>query len=80
MSASEYVKWFGDLTSKDVSSVGGKNASLGEMMKNLGNKGIPVPSGFATTAHAYRTFVKENDLADKIKALIDQLSKGDKPQ
>jgi len=79
MSAPEYVKWFGDLTSKDVSSVGGKNASLGEMIKNLGDKGIRVPDGFATTADAYRAFINENELAEKIKTLINQLSKGEKP-
>jgi pyruvate, water dikinase len=48
-----YIRWFENLTSNDVSLVGGKNASLGEMIRALKEEGIRVPSGFATTADAY---------------------------
>ena len=64
------VVWFQDVGSDDVSSVGGKNASLGEMLQELESKGVPVPDGFATTASAYRAFLKKNDLADKIESLV----------
>ncbi|NNF70716.1 MAG: phosphoenolpyruvate synthase [Rhodobacteraceae bacterium] len=65
--------WFDDLARGDVSRVGGKNASLGEMVSKLGAKGIKVPEGFATTADAYRQYLTENDLspliADRLLAL-----------
>ena len=47
------VAWFKDLTIDDVPLVGGKNASLGEMYRNLSPKGVSIPNGFAVTAHAY---------------------------
>lgn len=56
------VRWFEDLTNDDVDEVGGKNASLGEMVRELGGVGIEVPEGFATTADAYRAFLAHNDL------------------
>jgi len=46
----KFVKWFEEIGAQDVGLVGGKNASLGEMVRNLGKKGVPVPSGFAITA------------------------------
>ena len=49
-----YIRWFEDLCNDDVVSVGGKNASLGEMIGNLRAQGVRVPGGFATTAKAYR--------------------------
>lgn len=79
MPTPEHIKWFRDLTSKEVSSVGGKNASLGEMIKNLGDKGIQVPDGFATTADAYRAFLKENEMEDEIRSLLNELAKGSRP-
>ena len=63
----DYIKFFEELTIKDVPTVGGKNASLGEMYQNLSKKGVKVPNGFATTAEGYWLFVKENKLKDKIK-------------
>ncbi|HEX4940418.1 MAG TPA: PEP/pyruvate-binding domain-containing protein, partial [Candidatus Kapabacteria bacterium] len=48
----DYVIWFQDLSKHDIDKVGGKNASLGEMISNLASKGVSVPGGFATTAHA----------------------------
>ena len=55
----EFNKWFEELSIKDVPSVGGKNASLGEMIRNLGSKGVNVPSGFAVTAYAYRYLLEK---------------------
>jgi pyruvate, water dikinase len=49
----KYIRWFEDLSSEDVQVVGGKNASLGEMIRSLKEEGIRVPDGFATTADAY---------------------------
>src|SRR5919198_433269 len=55
-----YVRWFDELRAEDVAQVGGKNASLGEMICALKHEGIRVPDGFATTAAAYRTFLEAN--------------------
>lgn len=66
----EYIRWFEDLTSADVAAVGGKNASLGEMIRELKSEGIQVPDGFATTAAAYRDFIAENKLEPKIREQI----------
>ncbi|MGE0775153.1 MAG: PEP/pyruvate-binding domain-containing protein, partial [Sphingomonadaceae bacterium] len=60
------ILWFEEITIADVPAVGGKNASLGEMTAALSQKGVKVPSGFATTADAYRAFVRHNDLAPRI--------------
>ena len=56
------VIWFEDLRRSDVPRVGGKNASLGEMIANLSARGISVPPGFATTANAFWRFVEKNAL------------------
>jgi pyruvate,water dikinase len=66
--------WFKDCGIKDVPIVGGKNASLGEMIHNLSAKGIRVPNGFATTAHAYRHFLESNGLDGKLRALFAGLA------
>ncbi|MCK4265441.1 phosphoenolpyruvate synthase [Candidatus Babeliales bacterium] len=63
----KYIKWFEDLRIEDVPLVGGKNASLGEMINALTSKGILIPSGFATTADAYWLHLRENNLEDLIK-------------
>ncbi|MEP4680598.1 MAG: PEP/pyruvate-binding domain-containing protein, partial [Rhodopirellula bahusiensis] len=52
----DLVRWFDQISMDDVAVVGGKNASLGEMYRELTPRGIRVPNGFATTAEAYRTF------------------------
>jgi pyruvate, water dikinase len=62
-----------DLTMKDLPLVGGKNASLGEMIRNLTTLKIRVPEGFATTTHAYRHFLKSNNLDEKIYQLLNDL-------
>jgi pyruvate,water dikinase len=54
-----------------VGLVGGKNASLGEMIQTLGNQGIRVPQGFATTSAAYSEFIRANDLTDPLSSLLD---------
>ena len=65
-----YVIWFDQLGMKDVPVVGGKNASLGEMISNLANAGISVPGGFATTADAFRAFLSHNELDQQINGLL----------
>ncbi len=60
------ILWFDEVGLADIARVGGKNASLGEMIRALGAAGVRVPPGFATTADAYRGFVAENELADGI--------------
>ncbi|MFW5697147.1 MAG: PEP/pyruvate-binding domain-containing protein, partial [Fimbriimonadaceae bacterium] len=65
--AERYVRWFEKIGSDDTPQVGGKNASLGEMVTALKERGVRVPDGFATTAAAYRRFIEQNDLENKIK-------------
>ena len=67
---------FENLRMSDVESVGGKNASLGEMISQLPT-GVKVPTGFATTAHAFRQFLAHAGLADKIKARLQKLDTDD---
>ncbi|MFP4418832.1 MAG: phosphoenolpyruvate synthase [Chitinispirillaceae bacterium] len=74
----KYVRWLEDLTNEDVAEVGGKNASLGEMIRNLKHEGVRVPDGFATTANAYRDFLTANHIDKKIGDLIDDLKAGRK--
>jgi len=74
----DYVRWFEDLGKEDVADVGGKNASLGEMVSSLKEEGIQVPEGFATTSSAYWAFLKENGLKEKIRDAVDDLSSGKK--
>jgi pyruvate,water dikinase len=78
-SGAQYVLWFEDLGSEDVARVGGKNASLGEMIRSLKEEGVQVPDGFATTAAAYWEFLEANDLKEKIQSLLDELNDGKKP-
>lgn len=59
-----------DVSSKDIELVGGKNASIGEMLQNLSTKGVNLPGGFATTVPAYREFLSQNDLDKKINKLL----------
>jgi pyruvate,water dikinase len=69
----ELVKWFEELGIEDVPSVGGKNASLGEMYRELAAKGVKVPNGFAVTADAYRAFLKEEKLDGTIRTILKDL-------
>ncbi|MEN9902078.1 MAG: phosphoenolpyruvate synthase [Pseudomonadota bacterium] len=68
---------FKELRMSDVEQVGGKNASLGEMISQLSSAGVRVPGGFATTADAYRVFLAHNGLADRINASLDALDVDD---
>ena len=70
------VIFFEDVTRGDGAIVGGKNASLGEMVRALGAKGVQVPPGFATTAHAYRAYLAANDLGSGIADQMARLSDG----
>ena len=73
----ENVLWYQELGMNDVERVGGKNASLGEMISNLANVGVQVPGGFATTAYAFNEFLEQSGLNDKIYQLLDQLDVSD---
>ena len=72
-----YILWFNELGMNDVERVGGKNASLGEMISNLAGAGVSVPHGFATTAHAYREFLAHENLADRINQALAVLDVDD---
>lgn len=71
--STKYVRWLGELTNDDVPLVGGKNASLGEMIQSLKEEGVRVPGGFATTAEAYREFLTANNLDERLKSELDKL-------
>ncbi|MCK7458567.1 phosphoenolpyruvate synthase [Idiomarina aminovorans] len=73
----EYVVWYQHLGMQDVSRVGGKNASLGEMISNLSGAGVEVPGGFATTADAYNQFLEQSGLNDRIHDFLDTLDVDD---
>lgn len=68
-----YIEWFADLSREDVAAVGGKNASLGEMIRELKEEKIRVPDGFATTTKAYRTFLEANELHERLEAQLEKL-------
>ncbi|WP_171346507.1 phosphoenolpyruvate synthase [Vibrio coralliilyticus] len=65
--------WFNSLSMEDVDKVGGKNASLGEMVSNLSNAGVSVPNGFATTSYAFNQFLDYEGLDERIHQLLDEL-------
>ncbi len=69
----KYLKFFEDLRIKDIPQVGGKNASLGEMYHHLKPKGVNLPNGVATTADAYRYFLKESGLDSQITEVLKDL-------
>ena len=73
----DYILWFDELGMNDLERVGGKNASLGEMISNLAVAGVSVPNGFATTAHAYREFLAHDMLVDRINRALGSLDVGD---
>ncbi|HEY8521683.1 MAG TPA: phosphoenolpyruvate synthase [Gammaproteobacteria bacterium] len=73
----DWVVWLSDVGMGDIARVGGKNASLGEMIGKLARLGIDVPDGFATTAAAYRAFLRQDGLDDRIHALLDSLDVND---
>ena len=69
----ENVVWLKDVGMSDVERVGGKNASLGEMISGLNSQGVRVPGGFATTAKAFESFLDHSDLKNKINELLSNL-------
>ncbi len=72
-----FVKWFADICIEDIPFVGGKNASLGEMYRELSSQGVRVPNGFALTADGYRHFLATGGLDQRIRGLLSGLDTGD---
>ena len=72
-----YIAWLHELGMQDLESVGGKNASLGEMISQLSTLGVAVPGGFATTAHAFREFLEQSGLGERIFAKLESLDTAD---
>lgn len=68
----DYILWFDKITAKDIPSVGGKNASLGEMLKYLKDQNINIPNGFALTSKSFWIFIEKNNLKDKLQFLINR--------
>ncbi|MGS0693935.1 phosphoenolpyruvate synthase [Shewanella sp. 0m-4] len=73
----QYVLWYQELGMGDVNKVGGKNASLGEMISNLSNAGVQVPGGFATTSFAFNEFLEQSGLNQKIYEILESLDVDD---
>lgn len=69
----QVIKHFSEINIRDISSVGGKNASLGEMYSSLSNKGIMVPEGFAVTSQGYKQFINENKLLPILSSLLQEI-------
>jgi pyruvate,water dikinase len=74
---SSFIRWFGELGLADLALVGGKNASLGEMVRELGGRGLRVPNGFAVTADAYRATLDAAGAWDGLRAALDGLDPAD---
>ncbi|WP_281950886.1 phosphoenolpyruvate synthase [Nitrosophilus kaiyonis] len=74
---SRYIKWFKEISIKDVDEVGGKNASLGEMYSHLAPLGVNVPNGFAVTATAYKHYLDFNNLWEPLKKLFENFNPDD---
>lgn len=68
-----YIVWFSDESSSEIKQLGGKNASLGEMTRNMSQQGIAVPDGFAVTADAYWAFIDANGLRDRVSATLAEI-------
>jgi pyruvate,water dikinase len=73
----QYIRFFNELTIDDIATVGGKNASLGEMYQKLIPKGINIPNGFATTSDAYWLLLEENTIKNKIEEILSDLDISD---
>ncbi len=74
MNSLKYISWFDQLRMTDINHVGGKNASLGEMISQLSAAGVSVPGGFATTARAFRDFLAQNHLDQRIADALSTLN------
>ncbi|MBL8003164.1 MAG: phosphoenolpyruvate synthase, partial [Flavobacteriales bacterium] len=77
MSTPPYLKWLHEVELSDIDTVGGKNASLGEMIRNLGRLGVQVPGGFVVTVASYQAFIAHNDLDQKIRDIVAKLNTDD---
>ncbi len=77
MKSHEFIQWFTEIGIDDVPAVGGKNASLGEMVRELAGRGVNVPEGFAVTAEGYRHFIREAGLDDFIRKTLAGLDTSD---
>ncbi len=77
MKEKKFILWYRDISKKDVPLVGGKNASLGEMISQLEKKGINIPNGFALTSFAFWHFLKENKIDEKLKEIFKKLNPKD---
>ena len=73
----KYIRWFEEIKIEDVSLVGGKNASLGEMYRELVQQGVRIPNGFAVTAEAYWHILRSADILDKLVDALAGLDKTD---
>ncbi|HZD43315.1 MAG TPA: PEP/pyruvate-binding domain-containing protein, partial [Methanomicrobiales archaeon] len=73
--SAEYIRWFRDIRIEDVPLVGGKNASLGEMYRELTDKGVKIPNGFATTADAYWHVLESGGILDDLKETMRGIDK-----
>ena len=77
MGSSKYIRWFEDITIDDIPTVGGKNASLGEMYRELTDKGIKIPNGFAITADAYWHVLESSGALEELKKTLQGLDTED---
>ena len=76
MATPRFIRWFREVGIAEVGLVGGKNASLGEMYRELTPKGIRVPNGFAVTAEGYRHFLNVGGLSERLRAGLQGLDTG----
>ncbi|HOI67415.1 MAG TPA: PEP/pyruvate-binding domain-containing protein, partial [Thiomonas arsenitoxydans] len=76
-SGNELILQLDDVRMSDIDQVGGKNASLGEMISQLSGSGVRVPGGFATTAHAFRQFLRAGGLGERIETMLKELDADD---
>ena len=77
MKDKKLILWFDEIELNDIPQVGGKNASLGEMRRELISKGVNVPDGFAVTAFAYRSLIESAALSEKIRQVLVDLDTHD---
>jgi pyruvate, water dikinase len=76
-SPARFIRWFGEITLDDVSTVGGKTASLGELYRELTPQGLRIPNGFAVTADAYRALIDAGDVLPKMREVVAGLDRSD---
>jgi pyruvate,water dikinase len=77
MAGPRFIRWFRDIGLADLPLVGGKNASLGEMARELTPKGVKIPNGFAITAEAYRSVVHAGGLSEALRTILSDLDTRD---